>query len=91
MSMPGSLLNAHQVARWLNVKVATVYAAADAGRIPSVRLWEGRKRALLRFRSEDIARLIAEGIDRRDRSTLSPTEPADERVRARHPRRAEGS
>ena len=52
------LLTAHQVARILNVKVVTVYAAAAEGRLPSVRPWEGRRRALVRFRREDIEKLL---------------------------------
>ena len=58
--MFGRLLTARQVADLLNVRVATVYAAAAAGRIPCVRLWEGNRRALIRFRREDIERLIRE-------------------------------
>jgi len=58
--MQESLLTAHQVASRLNIKVVTVYAAAATGRIPYVRLWAGRRRALVRFRREDIERLIRE-------------------------------
>ena len=54
------LLTAKQVARALNVRPATIYAAAATGRIPFVRLWTGRRRALIRFRSEAIHRLIDE-------------------------------
>ena len=53
-----SLLTAEEVSRLLRVKPATVYAAAAKGRIPTVRLWEGRRKALLRFRREDIQELI---------------------------------
>ena len=58
--MPELLLTAQQVSRRLNIRVATVYAAAYDGRLPCVRLWEGRRRALIRFRAEDIERLIQE-------------------------------
>ncbi len=56
--MPETLLTAQQVSRRLNIRVATVYAAADDGRIPCIRLWEGRRRALIRFRVEDVEQLI---------------------------------
>ena len=58
--MDSSLLMATNVANILNMKVSTVYAAAADGRIPCVRLWKGRRRSLLRFRREDIDRLIHE-------------------------------
>ena len=54
------LLTAEQVARRLQVKPATVYDAAAKGRIPTVRLWKGRRKALLRFRRQDIEQLIVE-------------------------------
>ena len=68
--MAESLLKADEVARLLNVKVSTVYAAAAAGRIPCVRLWEGQRRALIRFRAEDIGRLI-DGRARGDRGPVA--------------------
>lgn len=55
---PRSLLTAEEVAKLLNLKSSTIYDAAAHGRIPSVRLWEGRRRAVVRFRWEDIERLI---------------------------------
>lgn len=54
------LLTAEEVAPVLKVKPATVYEAAADGRIPCVRLWAGRRRALVRFRRSDIERLIHE-------------------------------
>ena len=53
-----TLLTAEEVANLLRIKPATVYDAASKGRIPAVRLWEGRRKALLRFRREDIEELI---------------------------------
>ncbi len=52
------LLTAEEVARILRLKPATVYEAAACGRIPSVRLWKGRRKTLVRFRREDIEQLI---------------------------------
>jgi len=52
------LLTAEEVAPILRVRPATVYEAAANGRIPCVRLWEGRKRGLVRFRRSDIENLI---------------------------------
>jgi len=55
----GELLIAREVAALLKIKVSTVYAAAGAGRLPSVTLWRGRRKSLLRFRRADIEALIA--------------------------------
>ena len=54
----GGLLTAEQVATRLRIKPATVYQAASEGRLPHVRLWKGTRRALIRFKPEDINRLI---------------------------------
>lgn len=54
------LWTAEQVARLLNLKTSTVYDAASRGRIPCVRLWQGRRRAVVRFSPEEITRLIEE-------------------------------
>lgn len=66
---PVPLLTAEEVARRLHLKAATVYEAASKGRIPCVRLWKGRRKALIRFKPEDIEQLIRE-------RTVSSTEPA---------------
>jgi excisionase family DNA binding protein len=52
------LLTAADVARILKVKTVTVHAAAADGRLPCVRVWQGKRRSLVRFRAEDIERLI---------------------------------
>ena len=54
------LLTAEEVAPILRVRPATVYEAAANGKIPCVRLWEGRKRGLVRFRRSDIEKLIGD-------------------------------
>ncbi|MCH7779470.1 MAG: helix-turn-helix domain-containing protein [Acidobacteria bacterium] len=54
------LLTAEEVAQILRLKPATVYEAASVGRIPCVRLWKGRRKTLVRFRAEDIDRIIRE-------------------------------
>lgn len=53
-----SLLTAEQVARLLNLKPSTIYDAASRGRLPCVRLWSGRRRAVVRFVPEEIERVI---------------------------------
>lgn len=58
--MDDALLTPIQVAALLSVQPSTVYAAAARGRIPCVRLWEGKRRAMIRFRPADIQRLIDE-------------------------------
>ena len=60
MVEPERLLTVEEVARLLSVKPGTVYDAASDGRLPVVRLWEGKRRSLLRFRREDIERIIRE-------------------------------
>jgi len=52
------LLTAQEVSRLLRIKSATLYQAAADGRIPCVRLWQGKKKALIRFHREDIEQLI---------------------------------
>ena len=52
------LLTAQEVSRLLRIKPATLYQAAADGRIPCVRLWQGKKKALIRFHREDIEQLI---------------------------------
>lgn len=54
------LLTAADVARVLKVKTVTVHAAAADGRIPCVRVWQGKKRSLVRFRRSDIEALISD-------------------------------
>jgi excisionase family DNA binding protein len=56
------LLIAEEVSRLLRIKPATVYEAAAKGRIPFVQLWKGKRKALIRFRREDIDRLIADRV-----------------------------
>ena len=56
------LLTAEEVAQLLRIKAATVYEAASSGRIPCVRLWKGRRKTLVRFRREDIDRLVEERL-----------------------------
>ena len=53
-----SLLTPNQVAAILAVQPSTVYAAASDGRLPCVRLWQGVRRSLLRFRRRDIEEFI---------------------------------
>jgi excisionase family DNA binding protein len=55
---PDDVLTAQEVGRLLKLKTVTVYAAAADGRIPSVTLWKGKRRSLLRFRREDIDALL---------------------------------
>ena len=54
------LLTAEQVAHLLNVKRSTVYALAHRRLLPFVRLATGRRRSLLRFKREEIEKVIRE-------------------------------
>ena len=56
------LLEARIVARMLNLRVSTIYAAVKTGKLPHIVLWAGRKRPLIRFRRADIEAFV------RDRS-----------------------
>ena len=58
--MGDSLLTSEQVADLLQVKPQTVRDAAWRGKLPCVRLWSGSKKTLLRFRLDEIKRLIEE-------------------------------
>lgn len=55
------LMVAEEVGAALRLRPATVYQAAADGRIPCVRLWTGRRRAVIRFRRRDIERIVREG------------------------------
>ena len=70
--MPESLLTAQEVAEVLPVKPSTVYDAVYRGVLPVVRLWEGRRRELVRFRRADIEAFI------KDRSTGPAKGPSGE-------------
>jgi len=64
------LMTAEHVARLLNLKLSTVYDAASRGRLPCVRLWTGRRRAVVRFVPAEIERVI------RERSIPAPPQAA---------------
>ncbi|HKZ20437.1 MAG TPA: helix-turn-helix domain-containing protein [Acidimicrobiia bacterium] len=53
------LLTAEEVANLLRVKVSTIYDAAARGQLPVVRVWQGARRALVRFRRQDIERILS--------------------------------
>ena len=55
-----NLLKAEDVASILQIKTSTVYDAVAKGRIPCIRLWRGQRRSLIRFRADDIEKLIEE-------------------------------
>ena len=52
------LITVEEVSHLLHLKPATVYEAAADGRIPCVRLWRGKRKALVRFRRADIEEFI---------------------------------
>ena len=70
--MDDALLTANEVARLLAIQPSTVYAFAAKGTLPCVRLSKGRNRDLLRFRREDIEKLIREGIAPAGQETGAP-------------------
>ena len=54
----GELLTAREVATRLRIKSSTLYQAVVDGRIPHIKLWQGRRKALIRFRAKDIEELL---------------------------------
>jgi len=58
LEIPDTLLDARTVARWLGVAVATVYDQATRGVLQVVKLWNGKRRTLMRFRREDVEAFI---------------------------------
>ena len=67
--MDDSLLTPNQVARLLSLQPSTIYAAAARGQLLCVRLWKGERRTLIRFRREDIERIIEERSSRAEPRT----------------------
>lgn len=63
--MSERFLRASAIAPMLNVRTSTVYALCRRGEIPHVRLSEGRRRPLIRFRMSEIEKFL------RDR-TIAP-------------------
>jgi DNA binding domain, excisionase family len=55
-----ALLTSEEVAELLALKPQTVRDAAWRGRLPCVRLWQGKKKSLLRFRRSEIEAFILE-------------------------------
>jgi predicted DNA-binding transcriptional regulator AlpA len=52
------LLDAQTVARWLNLAPSTIYDQAARGIIPHIRLWQGARRTVIRFRKGDIEEFL---------------------------------
>ena len=58
--MEEPLWTVEEVAQRLRVRPSTVRAGVKDGHIPAVILWKGKRRSLVRFRPEDIERLVRE-------------------------------
>ena len=58
VSVDERLLTSEDVGEILQLKPQTIRDAAWRGRLPCVRLWQGKKKALLRFRSSEIQKFI---------------------------------
>lgn len=58
--MDDVLLTSEQVAQLLQVRPQTVRDAASRGKLPCVRLWTGKRKALLRFKRSEIEKLISD-------------------------------
>jgi excisionase family DNA binding protein len=76
------LLTVKEVADLLRLAPSTVFDAAARGDLPCVRLWKGRRKSLLRFRREQIERLMNEGMTPRNQETGpgKPTPSQEPRV-----------
>ena len=53
-----ALMRARDVANLMNLRVSSIYAMCDRNLIPHVRFTEGRKRALIRFKADEIQAFI---------------------------------
>lgn len=53
-----SLLRATEVARILNIRPSTVYDLAHRGVLRHIRIVQGRRRSLIRFRLSDLEQLL---------------------------------
>ncbi len=58
------LLRAQDVAAFLSLRVSTVYDLCYRGVIPHVRLAQGKRRALLRFREEELEEFVKQHCSR---------------------------
>ena len=58
MSRDESLLAVDEAAAVFRIKTATLYDWAKKGVVPHVRILAGRRRPVIRFRREDLARFI---------------------------------
>lgn len=62
------LLLALDVARVLGLKTSSVYQLANDGVLPHVRIADGRRRPIIRFRRVDVEQFLTERtVARRDR------------------------
>jgi len=66
-----SLWTAQQVAAYLGVKPATVYAWVKARRIPHIILSRGKRKACIRFRAEAIERWVSQHEQRIRRAPVT--------------------
>lgn len=55
-----TLLRAQEVAKILSVRPSTVYDLAHRGVLRCVRIAQGKRRSLIRFRPSDLERLLKE-------------------------------
>jgi len=52
------LLTVEEVAKRLRLRPSTIYEAVAANRLPHIQLWRGRRKAVIRFRSEDLESFV---------------------------------
>ncbi len=52
------LMTPAEVSQSLRIALSTVYEAAATGRLPCVRLWQGKRKSIVRFRRADIEAMI---------------------------------
>jgi len=55
---PENLLDARTVGHWLGIAISTVYDHVNRGTLPHVKLWSGERKAVIRFRREDVEEFI---------------------------------
>jgi len=52
------LLTVRQVSDLFQLRPSCIYDAVAKGRLPAVKLWQGRRRSVIRFKRQDILAFI---------------------------------
>jgi excisionase family DNA binding protein len=81
-----SLLRAGDVARILNIRPSTVYDLAHRGILQHIRITQGSRRCLIRFRVSDIDQLLRERTLPAQDEPLQSASKQSQGTKSFHPR-----